>query len=179
MKYTDDSTLKKHLCDSSRKLADLTAAMVYENPEIMDSLFSVTYNDEEPWSLRASRVIAICAINCPELIRKYIPEIINRLHTLKSESARRNLLQIFKEADIKLKSREKSRMLDLCFAFLEGNHSIGLKAYSADIIVRLSNDHPDILHELYTVLTTQTDESSHASQVRTQKMIEKIGKINR
>jgi hypothetical protein len=170
----DLSALKTHLADSGRKLADLTAGMVYEKPSLLKSLLELTWLDQEPWSQRASRIISICSENSPELILPHVSEVIRKLCKFKSEGARRNFLKILMVLDLKLNSRDKTALLNACFDFLTGNYSVSVKVYSMDIIYKLSIDIPELQHELTEILTNQNGNISAGYKSRSLKIIKKI-----
>jgi len=176
MIYDDISALKAQLADSSRKLADLTASMVYEKPELIKPLLEVSWLDSEPLSQRASRVVCICCCEYPELLLAHVPQIIARLGRQKSEGSRRNFLKIFCDRDFKLRTRDQSILLNSCFDFLTGNYSIAVKVYSMEIIYKLSTYLPDIQRELYVILTENSADSSAGYRSRAHKILRRIDK---
>lgn len=175
MKY-DLSKVKQQLSDSSRKVADLTASMVYDDPSLFLSLLEVCWSDEYPWCQRASRVVSICTENLPEIARPHLSKIIGRLPRQKSESVRRNFLKIFMDNDYKLKEKEKGILLSLCFDYLTGAYSVGVKAYSMDVLYKLTEGIPELQRELYEIIESQMPEASAGYQSRGLKVMKKIGK---
>lgn len=174
MSHYDLSAIRSQLSDSSRKLADLTASMVFEKPSLLKLFIKLSWSDEEPWSQRASRIVAICCCTFPELILPYTTQIIKRLSAQKSEGSRRNFLKIFTEADVMLKSREKSILLNSCFDFLNGDYSIAVKVYSMDILFKMSQELPDIRKELYAVIMDQMEDGSVGFRSHALKILKKL-----
>lgn len=166
--------VKAQLADSSRKLADLTANMVYENPSLLKPLLEIAWYEAEPLSQRASRVVSICSGNYPEMIIPYVSEVIQKLSIQKSEGSRRNFLKIFADGNFKIKSKEKGLLMNSCFGFLTGNYSVAVKVYSMEILYKLSVDLPEIQRELYEVLNNQKEESSAGYKSRAQKILKRI-----
>jgi hypothetical protein len=178
MSYYDVSTVRMHLTDSSRMLADLTAEMVYEKPELMECLMDLAWIDEEPWSQRASRVVSICCCRFPEMVMPFISQIIKRLNIQKSEGSRRNFLKIFVDTDIVLKKHDRSTLLNACFDFLTGNYSIAVKVYSMDILFKMSREFPDIRKELHLVILGQFDDASPGFRSHASKIMKKMEKLS-
>jgi len=176
MDQHDLSTIRAQLADSSRKIADLTAIMVYEKQTLLKPLIELSWLDKEPWSQRASRVVSICCSKYPELLLPYASDIIRRIGSQKSEGSRRNFLKIFSGSDVKLKSRDKSLLLNACFDFLTGNYSIAVKVYSIDILYKLSVELPDLRKELYAVISDQMDDSSVGFRSHASKILKKLEK---
>lgn len=173
--YTTEKIML-HLSDSSKKLAELTASMVYDEPNLLKPLIEVAWLDREPWSQRASRVVSICCCRFPELLKPYVSSIIRNLKDLKSEGPIRNFLKIFMEVPVELNNRNKSILLSLCFDYLSGHYAVGLKVYSMDILYRLSEEIPEIRRELYHIIEEQLPESSAGFISRGRKVLKKLEK---
>jgi hypothetical protein len=169
--------VKAQLSDSSKKLAFLTAQITIDNPSLIEPLLEVSWNSTEPWCQRASRVVCICSCRYPEMIRPYISLIISRLEKQHSEGARRNFLKIFLEVPLKLAQKDKLTLLDACFTFLAGSYSVGVKAYSMDILYRLSLGFPEIQRELYAVIEDQIEDSSAGFKSRGNRILQKLSKF--
>jgi hypothetical protein len=173
MKY---QTIKEQLADSSRALADLTVQMIVHNSSLLKDFLELSGQEEYPWCQRASRIISLCGCERPELIKPYLTVIINQLCNSQSESVRRNYLKIFVDVDFRLKERERSSLLNLCFDFLNGESSIGVKVYSMDILYKLCRNYPELLRELSEIVENQLPGSSPGFRSRGSKVIEKIRK---
>ena len=173
------SQIKEHLSDSGRKLADLTASMVYDDPSLLLPLLKISYSDEYPWCQRASRVISLCGSNAPELVQPYVSEIIRRLKNQQSESVRRNFLKLFCDTDYRLKTKDRSILLNLCFDYLAGSFSIGVKVYSMDVLYKLSLELPEIQRELYEIIENGLPEASAGYKSHGMKVMKKIARNNR
>jgi hypothetical protein len=170
----EHSLLKSQLADSSRALADLTSNMLNEHPELLKSLLEICWEDEEPWCMRASRIVSIRCCRYPEMVKPYTSEIINHLPDVQSESVLRNLLKIFMDHDIKMKKSEKSTLLNLCFDCLSGSYSAGVKVYSMDILFKLTVNIPELQRELYAIIEDQLKDASAGFISRGNKVLQKI-----
>jgi hypothetical protein len=168
------SKIKEHLSDSGRKLADLTASMVYEDPTLIQPLLEVSWSDEYPWCQRASRVLWICSLQDPQLLQPHVSKIINRMGLQKSESVRRNFLKLFYDTDFKLSERDHSLLLDLCYDYLNGPFSIAVRVYSMDVLYKLTREIPEIQRELYAIIENELPESSAGYKSHGIKIMKKI-----
>ena len=170
--------IREQLADSSRLLADLTASMVYDNPDLLKPLVEVSFQDSGPLPQRASRVVSICCCRFPELFRPYCSDVIRKLKDLHSEGARRNFLMILAEAPVKLTKKDKSLLVNLGFDFLTGNFSIAVKVYSMEILYKLSLEMPEIGVELSNLIEDSLAESSPGYISRGKKILKKLQRIN-
>ncbi|MBN1159434.1 MAG: hypothetical protein JXA61_08635, partial [Bacteroidales bacterium] len=153
--------LRDQLADSSRVLADLTANMVYDRPDLFGDLTDLTLSEKSPHAQRAARVIAICSLQYPELFVRHRRKIAARLAQLKNESVMRNLLKIYAEIPLEYSENEKSILVNLCFDFLVSQTApVAIKAYSMDILYRLAVEIPEIGIELYSIVEDQMPYSS-------------------
>jgi hypothetical protein len=174
----DIQAVKGLLADSSKKLADLTACMVYDNPSLLKLLIEVAWLDEDPWSQRASRVVSICCCRFPEMLQPHSATIINRLKKVHAESVIRNFLKILAEIPAKLKDREKTLLLNLCFDYLLRNYAVSIKVYSMQILFNLSLEIPEIGVELCHILEENLPDASPGYRSRGEKIIRKLRRIN-
>jgi len=174
-KNTHPDSLKVLLADSSRKLADLTAHMVYNNPPLFSDLITIALSDENPYSPRAARVLSIFTQQYPELIRSHRNRIIQRMPSLHNEGAIRSLLKIYAELPMAYTTAERSVLLNLCFDFLSSSDtSVALKAYSMEILYRISEKIPEIRSELYFVIDGQMPFASAGYKSRGSKILKKL-----
>ncbi|HLO57591.1 MAG TPA: hypothetical protein VK179_02545 [Bacteroidales bacterium] len=170
----DLSKIKEHLSDSSRKLADLTANMVFDEPSLVIPLLEVAWMDEYPWCQRASRVLWICSEQYPQLLQPHLSKIIRNLADQKSESVRRNFLKLFVDHDFRLKEKDSTMLMDLCFDYLNGSYSVGVKAYSMVVLYKLTKGIPEIQRELYEIIESQMEEASAGFKSQGMKIMKKI-----
>lgn len=166
--------VKEHLGDSSKKLADLTVNMVIDNPTLIEPLLEISYTETGPLSQRASRIVSIYCCRFPEMLKPHVSKIIDHLSKLKSEGPLRNFLKIFSEVPLNLNNKSKSILLNLCFDYLSGNCSIAVKAYSMDILYRMSIEIPEIKNELYHLIESQMPDFSTGLKSRGKKILKKL-----
>ena len=164
--------VREHLADSSRALADLTANMVYDEPELFGVLMELALTGEKLYAQRASRVVEICSSRFPELMKPYCSRVIRELKNLKDEGALRNLLKIIAEVPLRLSGREKSILVNLCFDYLvSGKFPVAIRVYSMQILFNLSKEIPEIGDELARILEDQLPDETPGYRSRANKIL--------
>lgn len=175
MNKSSQDKLKVQLADSSRKLADLTANMVYDNPSLFNDLVILALGDESPYAQRAARVLSICSLQYPELIRPHRRKIIQRMPSLHNEGVIRSLLKVYAEIPATYLALEKSVLMNLCFDFLtNANTPVAIQVYSMEILYRISVDIPEIRRELYFVIAAQMPYASAGYKSRGARIMKKL-----
>lgn len=176
MSYTPE-LLIEHLADSGKKLAELTASMVYDNLSLLQIVFDVMMMDKDPPAQRAAHVFSICCCNYPELFLPYRKKSVKRLAHLQSEGVKRNLLKIMAETLPEFEEKSQLRLMNTCFEFLNGTSSIAVKVYCMEVLYNLSLDFPDIVNELTGSIESQMTEGSAGFKSRGKKILQQINKI--
>jgi len=115
----------------------------------------------------------------PELFVPYRQKIANALKKLKNEGVVRNVLKIYAEIPLNYIKIEKSGLVNLCFDYLiSQNTPVSIKAYSMDILFKITMEIPDIGTELYSVIENQLPVSSAGYRSRAQKILRKLANIS-
>lgn len=173
-----NNKLKDLLADSSRALADLTANIVYENPDLFGNLIDLALSEESPYAQRASRVVAICSLQYPELFVSHRQKIAGKITQIKNESVERNLLMIYAEMPLAYTAKEKPVLMNLCFDFLISQRApVSIKVYSMEILYKMVAEMPDIGMELYSIIESQMPFSSAGFKSRGKKILKKLAKM--
>ncbi len=170
--------LKDQLADSSRALADITANIVYENPELFGCLKDLVLSEESPYAQRAARVMAICSLQYPELFVPFRQEIAGKITRIQNEGVIRNLLMIYAEMPLAFTTKEKTVLMNLCFDFLISQAAaVSIKVYSMEILYKMVTEIPDIGKELYGIIENQMPFSSAGFKSRGKKILKKLTKM--
>jgi len=144
---------RKLLADSSIKLADIAASVIFEEPERIENLTRVILADEDPFSSRAARAFAVCTEKLPELFEKQQHAIIPYLKHIKSEGVIRNILKIAADYPVKLTKKNNGIMLGLCFDWLEDlSKPVAIRVHAMQIIYNISLHEAGIRDELISIL---------------------------
>lgn len=173
-KFTPEQT-RMHLADSSRALADLTANMVYDKPELFDSLVDVALSGEKLYAQRASRIMCICSARFPELFRPHCSRVIRELITNRSEGAIRNLLKIIAEVPVKLSAKDKVILMNLCFDYLVSDaYPVAIHVFSMQVLFNLSREVPEIGEELFRILEDKIPDASAGYRSRARRIMRRL-----
>lgn len=170
--------LKDQLVDSSRALADITANIVYENPELLGCLTDLVLSEESPYAQRAARVLAICSLQYPELFVRVRQKITGKIARVQNDGVIRNLFMIYAEMPLAFTSKERTVLMNLCFDFLISmKTAVSIKVYSMEILYKMVAEMPDIGMELYSIIENQLPFSSAGFKSRGKKILKKLAKI--
>jgi 8-oxo-dGTP diphosphatase len=132
------------------KEAEWVANCAIENPAIFLKLFEYSYSSDEKLAFRASWILSKVTDKFPEIIYPYLPQIVETLGKINNESALRSFLRILSFSDLgKINNHHHGILADFCFnALNSGFSAIAVKAYSMEILYRLSLIYPELANEL-------------------------------
>jgi hypothetical protein len=173
MNYTPEM-IRQQLADSSRALADLTASMVYDDPSLLKPLLEVAYQDVDPWSQRASRVVSICSLAYPDMVKPYVSQIIGKMKGLQGEAPIRNFLLIFAECPVALNKKDREKLMNLAFDYLSGPYAVGIRMYSMTVLYNLSAHIPEIKPLLYQIIREQMEDASPGVRSRGNRILKQL-----
>jgi hypothetical protein len=141
------------LSDSSRSLADYTAAVVGDNAELFREVLDLAYQQRSPLSIRAARVADLCCERHPELVRPYLNDMVRNLPMLRDMSVKRIFLHILIRHSWVEDEESMGKLVDVLFRWLTDDaQSIAVRAYSMVILENVSAVWPDLKREIVLVL---------------------------
>lgn len=123
---------------------------VIDNPVLVKKFIDYSLSAEKKLASHASWILTkVCDTN-PEIIEPYLPGIIDSLHKIENESALRSMLRILSFSDFaRLSPKHQGILTDTCFKLLNsGFTAIAAKAYSMEILYRLTLIYPELATEL-------------------------------
>jgi len=165
----------KILADSSRKLAELATSLVLEEPERIKALTEIMMEDQDPISSRASRVVALCSEQFPELFDKQQNQIIHNLHKVKSAGVIRNVLKIAADNAVTLTKKNEGILLGLCFDWIaDMSKPVAIRVHAMQIIYNTSLHEADIKDELISILEECYADGSMGFRSRADKILKKL-----
>jgi hypothetical protein len=168
-------SLESLLPDSLRHTADLAAQFVLDHPETFQEFIDASLAQEYPISMRASRVVYLCSVSSPELIRPWLQEILGSLPFLTDRSVIRNFLHIFDNFIPELSEDNLGLLLSYCFDNMEKpSGSIAIRAYSLKLLYLISQRIPDIKPEVLSIMRHHYPESEPAIQAQAIQIIRKL-----
>jgi 8-oxo-dGTP diphosphatase len=163
----------------SMKEAEWVATSAIENPAIFIKLFEYSHSPDKKLAFRASWTLTKVCDKFPELIYPYLPKIVKTLEAIDNESTLRSFLRILSLTDLeKINARQHGMLADFCFSKLNSGFSaIAIKAYSMEILYRLSLIYPELANELSASIRILMEDGSAGITSRGSQIIRKLADI--
>ncbi|UCH14421.1 MAG: hypothetical protein JSV22_00285 [Bacteroidales bacterium] len=167
--------LESMLVDSSRIIADIVAENVGDSPEHFKKLIDLAFSGKEKIAMRASRVATFCVQKYQHLIEPYLDRIIQELP--EDESIRKNFMKILAETPLKFTEEQLGILVDKSFEILMNDKSsIANKAYSMELLYKISEIEPDLKNELIPVIEEQIPTGSSGVKLIGKRLLKKLYK---
>lgn len=133
--------------DSSRLNADLLVEKFEEDPAVFDTILGIMYQDTYPLSMRAGRVIWLIGRKYPDYLKPYLPEMITRLPSFRTEGVRRNIMTTL--TVVGLPEIDLGGLFDYCYTALENEKEpVSIRAHAIYILYEISQREPELKSEL-------------------------------
>lgn len=151
----DDNKLRELLANMRKsKEAEWLAMAAIERPEILAWLQEFSFSSDRRLAFRASWTFSKILDKHPELVRNYLPYMIDLMGSVSNESVIRSYLRIISMneiADLTLKYH--GLLADHCFRYLgSGSSTVAVRAYAMEVIYKLSLVYPELAGELSSVI---------------------------
>lgn len=159
--------------------AEWIATSAIENPAIFIKLFQYSNSSDKKLAFRASWTLTKVCDRFPDLIYPYLNQIVESLNTIDNESTLRSFLRILSLTDLgKIDNRQHGLLADFCFGTLNSGFSaIAVKAYSMEILYKLSLIYPELANELSTSIRILMEDGSAGITARGSMIIRKIAEM--
>jgi 8-oxo-dGTP diphosphatase len=178
---TDDLTIDKDLQAIINNMmsmpeAEWVAASAIENPALFVKLYEYSFSPERHLSFRASWTLSKVCDRYPEMIYPYLSQIVDSLAGIDNESVLRSFLRILSLTDFeKIDSRQQGLLADFSFTQLNSGFSaIAVKAYSMEILYKLTLIYPDLANELSTSIRLLMEDGSAGITSRGRAILRKL-----
>ncbi|MGD0754533.1 MAG: (deoxy)nucleoside triphosphate pyrophosphohydrolase [Bacteroidales bacterium] len=160
----------------SMKEAEWVATSAIDNPAIFLKLFEYSLSSDKKLAFRASWTLTKVCDRFPEIICPYLAQIVETLNKIDNESTLRCLLRIISLSDLeKINGREQGLLTDFCFRNLNSGFSaIAVKAYSMEILYKLSLIYPGLVNELSTSINVLMEDGSAGITARGRMILRKL-----
>jgi hypothetical protein len=166
------------LCDSSKKVAEIAASLVLDDPQRIKQVMEIMLADEYPYAHRAARVLEICSMQFPELFEKQQNSIIPGLQKVKSEGVIRAILKIVADCPVKLSKRNTGLLLALCFDWLSDvSMPVSIRVHSMQFLYNISVHEKDIRDELISILEEGYADGTAGFRSRSDKILKNLYSI--
>lgn len=164
---------ESQLVDSSRLIAEIVAENVGDNPEHFKKLMELSFGGKEKLSMRASRAVTFCVQKYPRLIDPYVNQIIHMLP--EDESVRKNFMKILAEMPLEFNEEQLGILVETCFEMLlNDKSSIANKAYSMELLYKISEIEPDLKTELIAAIEEQIPTGSSGVKLIGRRLLKKL-----
>jgi hypothetical protein len=161
------------LVDSSRFIAELVAANVGNDAGHFKKLMDLSFSRKQKVSMRASRAAIFCVEKFPHLIEPYLDKIIRLLP--KDECVRKNFMKILAEIPLEFTEDQLGILIESCFEMLlSDKSSIANKAYSMELLYKISEIEPDLKIELISAIEEQIPKGSSGIKVIGRRLLKKL-----
>jgi 8-oxo-dGTP diphosphatase len=156
--------------------AEWVATSAIENPAIFVKLYEYSFSSDKHLSFRASWTLSKVCDRYPEMIYPYLSQIVDSLAGIDNESVLRSFLRILSLTDIeKISARQQGILADFSFNQLNtGFSAIAVKAYSMEILYRLTLIYPDLANELLTSIRLLMEDGSAGITSRGRAFLRKL-----
>lgn len=160
----------------SMKEAEWVATSAIENPAIFLKLFQYSNSSDRKLAFRASWTLTKVCDRFPDLIYPYLNKIVDSLSRIDNESTLRSFLRILSLTDMdKINNHLHGLLADFCFGTLNSVFSaIAVKAYSMEILFRLTLIYPELANELSTSIRILMEDGSAGITSRGRAILKKL-----
>jgi len=133
--------------DSSRSFTDCMSALIIEDEALRARFWEMFFANEEPYSRRAAWALDTVCESHPEWAQPYVKRLIEALKIFEHDGLKRHSLHLL--GRIEIPDDLKGELINVCFGWLiSPTEAVAAKVYSMDILYQLSQQFPEIKHEL-------------------------------
>ncbi|RXK61854.1 hypothetical protein ESA94_02225 [Lacibacter luteus] len=159
------------LAEHSKAQAAKIVQWIGTSQKRMDELVHLFTTDEYRVVQRAAWPIGIIGQSQPQLLKKHLPVFVSLLRKPGVHNAvRRNITRALQH--ISIPEELKGDVMDCCFEFISNpKEATAVKAFSLTVLQNLSQEFPEILPEIVTIIETRWEHESAAFKSRARKMM--------
>jgi 8-oxo-dGTP diphosphatase len=163
----------------SMQEAEWVATSALENPAIFTKLLEYSCGKDSKLAFRASWTLTKVGDRYPEIFDPYLHQLVDILPKVDNEGVERCFLRIISlSAMAKLDEKHHGLLADYCFAALSsGESAIAIKAYSMEVLYKLSVIYPQLANELAISIRILMEDGTAAIVSRGNMILKKITKI--
>lgn len=157
--------------EMSRANIDFVVNEIIQDISLLDQVWDLVFIGKPPIQMRATWAIEKIAAKFPEILDKKMSKIIKFLPESPNDGTRRILVKLLLIGNIPKKYQGKA--YGICFDWFFLKHSsIGVKAYSLEVLYKIAQENPELLNELVLVLEG-IEENSQAALLAKKRNITK------
>jgi 8-oxo-dGTP diphosphatase len=158
---------------------DWLATSGVENKAVFLKMLEYSFSPDKRLAFRSSWILTkICDKN-PELIYPHLQSVVDALESIDNESVLRSFLRILSLSELqRVSQRQHGILAELCFRYLRSSESaIAIKAYSMEILYRLTLVYPELAYELSASLKVLLEDSSAGISARGHSILKKLSSL--
>jgi hypothetical protein len=146
-----DALLREH----SKRQTTMLVQWIGNDQRRFAELIELFLSDEYRVVQRAAWVLGDCARLYPELLSGHLMTIVDNLFRSDLHDAvKRNTVRFLKE--IEIPENFQGKVVEICFRFISApEEAIAVKAFSMQVLFKLSKQHPDLKPELTLLIEEQ------------------------
>ncbi|HLN21375.1 MAG TPA: (deoxy)nucleoside triphosphate pyrophosphohydrolase [Bacteroidales bacterium] len=175
--HIDDEEVRRMINNvMGSKEADWMASAVSDNSALLKKLLDYSYSEDTKLAFHSSWILTKAYDKTPEIFQPFLPGIIESLPQVDNESALRSFLRILSLTDPStLGSKHQGLLADVAFRLLNSASSaIAIKAYSMDILYRLTLIYPELATELALSVRALKDLDSAGVASKARNILKKL-----
>ncbi|MGZ2371489.1 hypothetical protein ACXR6G_17045 [Ancylomarina sp. YFZ004] len=155
-----------------KEAAVLIAKGIAIEPNLMPKLWKfATGSHEKSW--RATWLMDKVYDEAPELVRPYIPQMIQLIPNLECQSKQRQFLKLISAEP--LPKTISGDFINSCFDLLISNATpVAVRVYAMQILFNFSQQEPDIKNELALVIEESMSDGSAGFKSRGKRILKKL-----
>lgn len=155
-----------------KKEAELVAHRIAEEPEYMHQLWEIAISNEKH-SWRATWLMDKVYFINQDLIRPYLPQIIDMIPDLEDESKQRQFLKIISMEP--LPKNISGSFINRCFDLLiSSTTAVAVKVHAMQILFNFAQTEPDLKNELALIIEEQMENGTAGLCSRGRKLLKKL-----
>ncbi|HVN58633.1 MAG TPA: (deoxy)nucleoside triphosphate pyrophosphohydrolase [Bacteroidales bacterium] len=159
--------------------ADWLSDTAVANPAVYRKLLEYSLSDNDKLAFRASWTLSKVYDKNPGTVIPHLRMIADSLGSIRNESVERSFLRILSLSDMgSLTGKQHGFLADYCFAELgSATSAVAVKAYSMEILYRLTLKYPQLANELAVSIRNVMEEGSAGIVARGNSILKKITAI--
>jgi 8-oxo-dGTP diphosphatase len=155
--------------------AEWMASSAVDNPALFSKLLDYSMTADRKLAFRASWILTKACDMKPGIEYPYLSRIIELLEKTDNESVLRSFLRIISLSQVSLNRRDHGILAEFCFRLLNsGSSAIAIKAYSMEILYRLTRIYPELAPELAGSIMRMMEEGSGGIVSRGKMILKKL-----
>ncbi len=142
-----------------------------EDPKRFAELMKLFFEDEYRLTQCAAWPISCCVEKHPELVRPYLPKLLDCLEREDQHDAvKRSILRLLQY--IEIPRRLAGKVYARCIDFIDDPYQpIAVRAFAMTVAARIAKSEPDLMNELRLVVSKHLPHSTAAFKVRAREVL--------